>query len=75
MSEALQLEKALQGAGLEAKMIQVPRSLGASCGYAVESNALSSEHIDQIAREKKIETAATYHIVQEGHNMNYIACE
>lgn len=74
VSDALLLEKVLGEKAIPAKMIQVPRALGTSCGYAVESRASSSEELMQIAAAHKIDIDKNYRIIGSGTEPEFIPC-
>ena len=53
-SHAIRAERILLSAGVEAKLIPVPRHISSDCGTAVRIRALDMEMSEQQLRERKI---------------------
>jgi hypothetical protein len=53
-SHAIRAERILLSAGVEAKLIPMPRHISSDCGTAVRIRALDMEMSEQQLRERKI---------------------
>ncbi|MBQ4430535.1 MAG: DUF3343 domain-containing protein [Synergistaceae bacterium] len=63
-SAALMFERTCRGAGIDAKIAPVPRSLSSSCGLACKFPCEERNTVETLAAGKKINVAG-YHDIDE----------
>ena len=59
---AISMEKGCKEAGLEGRLIPVPRQISSSCGLAWMAPLESREALEGFTADKKIDTAGWYEI-------------